>query len=60
MNNTSTASHLSFYTMDDFDFENKRVLLRVDINSPIDPKTNRILDDTRIKSGVSGGESPLR
>ncbi len=46
----STAARPPFYTMDDFDFENKRVLLRVDINSPIDPKTNRILDDTRIKS----------
>jgi len=41
---------LVFYTMDDFDFEGKKVLLRVDINSPVDPKTGAILDDTRIKS----------
>jgi len=40
----------SFYTMDDFNLEGKKVLLRVDINSPIDPKTCRITDDTRIKS----------
>ena len=41
---------LPFYTMDDFNFEGKKVLLRVDINSPIDPKTGNILDDTRIRS----------
>ncbi|MDI9643999.1 MAG: phosphoglycerate kinase [Candidatus Verstraetearchaeota archaeon] len=45
------GSHsLPFYTMDDFAFEGKKVLLRVDINSPIDPKTGAIIDDTRIKS----------
>ncbi len=36
--------------MDDFNFDGKKVLLRVDINSPIDPKTGKILDDTRIRS----------
>ncbi|MBC7120167.1 MAG: phosphoglycerate kinase [Candidatus Methanosuratus sp.] len=41
---------LPFYTMDDFNFDGKKVLLRVDINSPIDPKTGKILDDTRIRS----------
>ncbi|MCQ5336596.1 MAG: phosphoglycerate kinase [Candidatus Methanomethylicia archaeon] len=41
-----------FYTMDDFDFNGKKVLLRVDINSPIDPNTNEILDDFRIKYHV--------
>lgn len=46
-------SKLRFYTMDDFDFEGKKTLLRVDINSPIDPKTGRITDDTRIKSHAS-------
>ncbi|MGA2572616.1 MAG: phosphoglycerate kinase [Candidatus Methanomethylicaceae archaeon] len=40
----------AFYTMDDFDLKGKKVLLRVDINSPIDPKTGQITDDTRIKS----------
>lgn len=36
-------------TMDDFDFENKSVILRVDINSPLDPKTLKIMDNWRIK-----------
>jgi len=39
-----------FYTLDDFDLKDKRVLLRVDINSPIDPTTGRILDDTRMRA----------
>ena len=37
-----------FFTLDDFDLRGKTVLLRVDINSPIDPLTGVILDDTRI------------
>lgn len=36
--------------MDDFDFKGKTVLVRVDFNSPLDPKTKRILDDTRIRT----------
>jgi len=36
--------------MDDFDLENKAVLLRVDINIPLDPSTLQILDDTRIRA----------
>lgn len=40
---------LEFYTIDDFDLEDKTVLVRVDINSPVDPNTGFILDDTRIK-----------
>lgn len=42
-----------FYTLDDFSLEGKTVLLRVDINSPIDPSTGRILDDARIKMHIS-------
>ena len=38
-----------FYTIDDFDVEGKTVLLRIDINSPVDPNTGSILDDTRMK-----------
>jgi phosphoglycerate kinase len=38
--------------LDDFDFQGKTVLLRVDINSPIDPQTKRIKDDTRIKRSL--------
>ncbi len=40
------------FTLDDFDFEGKTVLLRVDINSPLDPKSGRILDDHRIQSHI--------
>jgi len=36
-------------TIDDFDFEGKTVLVRVDFNSPVDPETKKILDDTRIR-----------
>jgi phosphoglycerate kinase len=39
-----------FLTIDDFDFEDKTVLVRVDFNSPIDPHTKKILDDTRIRA----------
>ncbi|MBS3790138.1 MAG: phosphoglycerate kinase, partial [Candidatus Thermoplasmatota archaeon] len=38
-----------FY-LDDFDLSAKKVLLRVDINSPLDPESGRILDDYRIRS----------
>ena len=38
-----------FYTIDDFDLDGKIVLLRVDINSPVDPVTGLLLDDTRIR-----------
>ena len=37
-----------FNTIDDFDFEGKTVLLRVDINSPVDPLSGDLLDDTRL------------
>jgi phosphoglycerate kinase len=37
-----------YLTLDDFELRDKRVLLRLDINAPIDPTTNQILDDTRI------------
>ncbi|UCB58224.1 MAG: phosphoglycerate kinase [Thermoplasmatales archaeon] len=38
-----------YNTLDDFNFENKTVLLRVDFNMPLDKKTLEILDTTRIK-----------
>lgn len=40
---------LGFRTMDDFDFEGKIVLLRTDMNLPLDPKTNMPSDLTRMK-----------
>ena len=39
-------------TMDDFDFDGKTVLLRADINSPLDPETMEIIDTSRIKRVV--------
>jgi len=39
-----------FLTINDFDFKNKVTLLRVDFNSPIDPQTKKVLDDTRIQA----------
>ncbi|KQB34979.1 phosphoglycerate kinase [Acidiplasma cupricumulans] len=39
-----------FFTMDDFDFDNKCVYLRIDINSPINPITQEIMDDSRLNS----------
>ena len=38
-----------FNTIDDFDIENKTVIVRVDINAPVDPSSGIILDDTRLK-----------
>ena len=39
-----------YLSIEDLDLRGKAVFLRVDINSPIDPKTGRILDDSRIRS----------
>jgi phosphoglycerate kinase len=39
-----------YLTLDDFDLRDKHVLLRLDINAPLDPTTGQILDDTRIVS----------
>lgn len=36
-------------TLDQVDVRGKTVLLRVDINSPLDPETGEILDDTRMR-----------
>jgi len=38
-----------FLTLDDFEVKDKVVLVRVDFNSPVDPETKKILDDTRIR-----------
>ncbi|MGQ0798377.1 MAG: phosphoglycerate kinase [Methanobacteriota archaeon] len=38
-----------YFTIDDFDLSGRTVLVRVDINSPIDPTTGRILSDARIR-----------
>jgi len=38
-----------FRTLDDFEVAGKRVLVRIDVNSPLDPKTLEIADDSRIR-----------
>ena len=38
-----------YNTLDDFNFEQKTVLVRVDFNMPLDKNTLQILDTTRIK-----------
>jgi len=39
-----------FLTLDDVDLSGKTVFLRADINSPLDPVSRRILDDSRIRA----------
>ena len=39
-------------TLDDFDFRDKTVILRLDINSPIDRQTGQLADDNRIRKSV--------
>jgi phosphoglycerate kinase len=39
-----------FRTLDDIDVKDKVVLVRVDFNSPVDPKSLKVLDDTRIRA----------
>jgi phosphoglycerate kinase len=41
---------VKYLTLDDLRVKDKTVLVRVDFNSPIDPKTKKILEDTRIRA----------
>ena len=41
-----------FNTLENFDFRDKTVLLRVDINCPLDKSTLKILNDSRVRSIV--------
>ncbi|MEM2940091.1 MAG: phosphoglycerate kinase [Thermoproteota archaeon] len=40
---------LKFRTLDDFEFNGRTVILRIDINSPLDPQTLDIIDDSRMR-----------
>jgi phosphoglycerate kinase len=42
--------HFSFKTLDDVKFVGKKILLRVDLNSSVDPKTKKITDYSRIEA----------
>lgn len=48
----SSGSSLGFLTLDDFDVRGKRVLLRVDINSPVNESTLRVENSSKIASAV--------
>ena len=39
-------------TLEDYDFRDKTVIMRVDINSPVDPKTRKLANDNRIKKSA--------
>jgi phosphoglycerate kinase len=39
-----------YLTLDDLTVKDKTVLVRVDFNSPVDPKTQKVLDDVRIRA----------
>ncbi len=41
-----------YLTLDDFEYRNKTVLLRVDINSPLEPKTKGIVNENRINKSI--------
>lgn len=43
---------LDIFTLDDFDFAGKTVLLRPDINSPIDHASGELADDNRIRKSI--------
>ena len=45
----SGNTEFRFLTLDDVVTSGKTVFVRVDINSPLDPKTKQIIDDTRIR-----------
>ena len=39
-------------SLDDFDFKNKTVIFRVDINSPVNQETGGLADDNRIRKSA--------
>jgi len=41
---------MELLNLNDFDLKDKKVLVRVDINTPLDPRSGEILDDARIRS----------
>jgi phosphoglycerate kinase len=47
------TSGMGFHTLDDFDVMGRKVLLRIDINSPVDEKTLRLVDGSKIRQSVA-------
>jgi phosphoglycerate kinase len=46
------VSKRDYLTLNDFDYQGKTTLLRVDINSPLDPRTKRIINENRIDKSL--------
>ena len=46
------SARLKIKTINEGDFKGKRVLLRVDINSPVDRATKKIVNDNRIQKSI--------
>jgi len=47
---TKVKQMAKYLTLDDVKVKDKVVLVRVDFNSPVDPETKKILEDTRIRA----------
>ncbi len=46
-------SGMGFHTLDDFDVRGRKVLLRIDINSPVDEKSLRLVDGSKIRQSIA-------
>jgi len=55
-----SSKKLGFLTLDDLDLAGKTVLVRAEFNSPVDPKTKKITDDTRIRASAETVKAILR
>lgn len=49
MTQDQIAPSLDFFTLEDFNLAEKTVLVRIDINSPVNPHTGKLLSDTRLR-----------
>jgi len=46
------VKNITIKSLDDYNFSHKTVLLRLDINSPLDPKSKRIINENRIRASL--------
>jgi len=47
-----SLGRMGFFTLDDFNVRGRKILVRVDINSPVDERTLRLEDGSKIRSSV--------